>query len=117
MIYISSTSVYGQSDGEWINEASGAGQLSRKIAGRAACGKAEDSWHLGVEGRGIAGFEQFYDSRGIYGPGRLLSKVATLRNSEPLAGNPEAWLNLVHVEDAAEAVVAGVVEWRGSSAR
>jgi nucleoside-diphosphate-sugar epimerase len=43
---------------------------------------------------------------GIYGPGRLLARIESLRAGEPVAGNPDAWLNLIHVEDAARAAVA-----------
>jgi nucleoside-diphosphate-sugar epimerase len=43
---------------------------------------------------------------GIYGPDRVLTRVAALRDGLPLAGSPDAWLNLIHVDDAAAAVVA-----------
>jgi nucleoside-diphosphate-sugar epimerase len=41
---------------------------------------------------------------GIYGPGRLLARSDDLRRGEPLAGLPEAWLNLIHVDDAARII-------------
>ena len=41
---------------------------------------------------------------GIYGPGRLIARAETLRARTPLTGNPEAWLNLIHVDDAATVV-------------
>ena len=102
LIYISSTSVYGQSEGEWINEASEC--LPPQPNGQ-ACREAEDSLAPWRPGGGESPISTVLRLSGIYGPGRLLSKVATLRNGEPLGGNPDAWLNLVHVEDAAEAVV------------
>lgn len=43
---------------------------------------------------------------GIYGPGRL-PRVEDLRAGAALAADPESWLNLIHVDDAA-AVVAAV---------
>ncbi|MFV0446531.1 MAG: hypothetical protein ACK5Q5_23415 [Planctomycetaceae bacterium] len=43
---------------------------------------------------------------GIYGPGRVLTRVESLRSGTPLAGSPAAWLNLIHVDDAAAAVMA-----------
>ena len=43
---------------------------------------------------------------GIYGPGRVLSRVESLRAGEPLAGRGDAWLNLIHVDDAVLAVRA-----------
>src|SRR5262249_56781506 len=42
---------------------------------------------------------------GIYGPGRLLGRQA-VEAGEPLVGDPEKWLNLIHVEDGAAAVLA-----------
>src|SRR5262249_57188389 len=42
---------------------------------------------------------------GIYGPGRLLGRQA-VEAGEPLVGDPDRWLNLIHVEDGAAAVLA-----------
>lgn len=38
---------------------------------------------------------------GIYGPDRIIGKK-TLLSGEPVAGDKQAWLNLIHVEDAAD---------------
>jgi nucleoside-diphosphate-sugar epimerase len=102
LIYISSTSVYGQTDGEWIDETSA---TNPSQPNGQACLEAENSLEPWRPGGGESPVATILRLSGIYGPGRLLSKAATLRNSEPLAGNPDAWLNLIHVEDAAEAVV------------
>jgi len=40
---------------------------------------------------------------GLYGPDRL-PRIADLRAGRPLAADPESWLNLVHVDDAAAVV-------------
>ncbi|MFM9058440.1 MAG: NAD-dependent epimerase/dehydratase family protein [Planctomycetaceae bacterium] len=42
---------------------------------------------------------------GLYGPGRL-PRLDDLRAGRPVAADPDSWLNLVHVDDAARAVVA-----------
>ena len=42
---------------------------------------------------------------GIYGPDRLLRSQALLAG-EPIAGDADKWLNLIHVEDGAAAAVA-----------
>ena len=42
---------------------------------------------------------------GLYGPGRL-PRLADLRAGLPVAADPDSWLNLVHVDDAAAIVVA-----------
>ncbi len=45
---------------------------------------------------------------GLYGPGRL-PRIDDLRAGRPIAADPESWLNLIHVDDAA-AVVCAVAE-------
>jgi nucleoside-diphosphate-sugar epimerase len=40
---------------------------------------------------------------GLYGPGRL-PRIADLRAGAPIAADPDSWLNLIHVDDAAEIV-------------
>jgi nucleoside-diphosphate-sugar epimerase len=42
---------------------------------------------------------------GLYGPGRL-PRLADLRAGRPIATDPDSWLNLVHVDDAARIVRA-----------
>jgi nucleoside-diphosphate-sugar epimerase len=42
---------------------------------------------------------------GIYGPGRLLRRQA-IEAGQPIAADGEKWLNLIHVEDGAAAVLA-----------
>ncbi len=98
-VYVSSTGVYGQCDGEEIDES-------------AATEPAEES------GRVVLEAERLLRSRlpgaivlrfaGIYGPGRLLRRQ-TIEQGEPLIGDPDRWLNLIHVEDGAAAVVAAAV--------
>jgi nucleoside-diphosphate-sugar epimerase len=42
---------------------------------------------------------------GLYGPDRL-PRLADLRAGRPIAADPDSWLNLIHVDDAAAVVVA-----------
>jgi nucleoside-diphosphate-sugar epimerase len=49
---------------------------------------------------------------GIYGPGRLIGAVG-LRAGKPIAGDPNGWLNLIHVADGANAVVAAIDRGQG----
>jgi nucleoside-diphosphate-sugar epimerase len=94
LLYVSSTSVYGHDAGEWIDEASdtrpttedGRIVLAAEEVVRQACPK------------GVASVLRF---SGIYGPGRLLRRVETLRSREPIAANPDGFLNLIHVDDGA----------------
>lgn len=94
-IYTSSTGVYGGTDGEEVDEETPAAPV-------------DDSGRILLEA------EQTLLSRlpeaiilrlaGLYGPGRVPS-VDRLRSGE-LPGDPDAWLNLIHVDDAAAAVLA-----------
>lgn len=95
VIYISSSSVYGQSQGEWVDEQSPCEPTSE---GGQICLDAE---------RLLAGREQTTRLRlsGIYGPGRLLARSEQLRQGLLLDGNPDAWLNLIHIDDAVDAVL------------
>ncbi|MFM9010859.1 MAG: NAD-dependent epimerase/dehydratase family protein [Planctomycetota bacterium] len=42
---------------------------------------------------------------GLYGPGRL-PRIADLEAGRPIAADPDSWLNLIHVDDAAAVVSA-----------
>jgi nucleoside-diphosphate-sugar epimerase len=95
-LYISSTSVYGQTTGEEVDE-------------RAPTEPEEDS------GRVVLEAERLLRRRlprtvilrfaGIYGPGRLLRRRA-IEKGEPIQADPERWINLIHVEDGAAAILA-----------
>ncbi len=104
-IYVSSTSVYGQTDGEWVDESSTC--QPTRFNGR-ICLEAECSvWQKFSTGViDSAGNANVLRLAGIYGPGRLLSRIESLQTRKVLRGNPNAWLNLIHVDDAAAAVLA-----------
>jgi nucleoside-diphosphate-sugar epimerase len=96
-IYISSTSVYGQETGEWVDESSAWEPTS--VSGR-VCLEAEQLLRREVPSAIILRLA------GIYGPGRLITRVESLRAAEPLGMNPDAWLNLIHVDDAVAVILA-----------
>jgi nucleoside-diphosphate-sugar epimerase len=102
-IYISSTSVYGQTAGEWIDETSPC--LPSRENGQ-VCLEAEQALREHFREQSRSGGFNILRLAGIYGPQRLLSRIETLRSGEPLSGHPEAWLNLIHADDAAAAVLA-----------
>ncbi|MBX3439322.1 MAG: NAD-dependent epimerase/dehydratase family protein, partial [Planctomycetaceae bacterium] len=100
IIFISSSSVYGQTSGEWVDEDSPCEPVREN--GR-ICLDAERL----VGESGTAGLDaRILRLSGIYGPGRLLQRVESLRQRIPIGGNPDAWLNLIHVDDAVHAVLA-----------
>lgn len=104
-IHISSTSVYGQCNGEWVDEES-------------QCDPQTDSGKICLDAENLV-LEQFLENTtaasrtvlrlsGIYGPDRLLSRIDQLRTGQPLPGPEDGWLNLIHVEDAAQTVITCV---------
>ncbi|MGQ0635025.1 MAG: SDR family oxidoreductase [Planctomycetaceae bacterium] len=95
-IYISSTSVYGQDSGEWVDESSA---CEPSTANGEVCLDAERTL------RRYRPEAIVLRLAGIYGSGRLVARLDRLRSGMLLEGNPEAWLNLIHVDDAATAVV------------
>jgi nucleoside-diphosphate-sugar epimerase len=94
--YVSSTGVYGQQDGEEVDET--AATEPQEESGRVVL-EAERLLRGRLPGAVVLRFA------GIYGPGRVLRRQA-VEAGEPLVGDPEKWLNLIHVEDGAAAVLA-----------
>ena len=95
-IYVSSSSVYGQTDGGWIDEASPT--EPEEESGRIVL-DAETVLRTKLPTAVILRFA------GIYGPGRLLRRT-TIEAGEPIIGDAERWLNLIHVDDGTHVVVA-----------
>ncbi len=101
LIYTSSTSVYGQSQGEWVDESSdctpnqSAGQLMLS---------AEDLV-LNRQWTKADTKSTILRLAGIYGPDRMLTRIDSLRAGVAIAGRGDSWLNLIHVDDAAAVVL------------
>ncbi len=100
ILYVSSTGVYGQTDGEWVDETSETNPLEE--SGKVVL----DAEAMLRKHRADAVVLRF---AGIYGPDRVLRKQALL-NGEPLVGDAEKWLNLIHVHDGRDAVIAAEVK-------
>lgn len=98
LIYISSTGVYGQTDGSWVDEA--APCRPQREAAQAILAAEQLLRGCRFGSRSI-----ILRLGGIYGPGRV-PRRAQLEAGETIAADPEAWLNLIHVFDAAEVVLA-----------
>ncbi len=95
-LHISSTGVYAQTSGEEVEES--VETHPTEEAGRVVL-EAERLLH---ERRPDAVVLRF---AGIYGPGRVI-RLREIRAGEVLVGDADKWLNLIHVEDGASAVVA-----------
>ncbi|QDU78335.1 short chain dehydrogenase [Polystyrenella longa] len=100
-LYISSTSVYGVSDGSWVDEQSA---TEPETESGEICLQAEQAVRNTFSTGPATG--SILRLAGIYGPDRLLRRIEMLRNDDPIPGNPESWLNLIHVEDAARVALA-----------
>ena len=97
-IYISSTGVYGDHQGDWVDETTPPSPID--LGGQAVLAGEEALW------RKAAGMPTTFvvlRFAGIYGPGRMIG-ADRLRRGEAIAGRPDAWLNLVHVEDGVELI-------------
>ena len=86
MVYISSTSVYAEAGGGWVDETSAVAEDDSRAMAMVTAERAT----LRAGGTVVR-------CAGIYGPGREI---------RPNAGGPERWLNVIEVEDAARAVGA-----------
>ena len=106
LVYASSTSVYGQCMGEWVDEDSEAEPYSK--AGK-VCRQAEEivaGWQeAGPASAVILRFS------GLYGPDRVIRRMM-LQRGEPVPGDPSRYLNLVHIDDAAQAAAAALAAVR-----
>jgi nucleoside-diphosphate-sugar epimerase len=102
LIYVSSTSVYGQCQGEEVDETAKTEPIDE--SGRVVL-EAEQVLRRMNPSAIILRFA------GIYGPGRLLRRE-TIERGYPIVGDPERWLNLIHVEDGVAAVLAAQKQGR-----
>jgi nucleoside-diphosphate-sugar epimerase len=94
-IYVSSSSVYGQTDGGWVDET-------------APTEPTEDSGRIVLEAEGVLRARMpgaiVLRFAGIYGPGRLLRRQA-IEKGEPIVAAADKWLNLIQVEDGARVIL------------
>jgi nucleoside-diphosphate-sugar epimerase len=99
LVYASSTGVYGQDDGGWVDEDSPA--EPRSESGR-ACLEAESV---------IRSYELINSTilrySGLYGPGRIMRREGLIKG-EPIIGDPEKYLNLIQIDDAAKVAIAAL---------
>jgi nucleoside-diphosphate-sugar epimerase len=94
-VYLSSTSVYGQCDGSWVDEDSPAEPSDES-------GRVVRDAELLLRHR--LPHAIILRSAGIYGPNRLLRRREQLLQNEPIPGDPHRWLNLIHVDDLVAAI-------------
>jgi nucleoside-diphosphate-sugar epimerase len=98
IIYISTTGVYGPGSGEWVDEATPPDP--RRDGGHASLA-AEQALATHPLGRRSV----ILRLAGIYGQGRI-PFIDKLRAGEPIPAPVTGYLNLIHVDDAADVVLA-----------
>ena len=97
-IYLSSSGVYGQKDGSWVDEQS---PCHPATEGGKYCWEAEQCLAQHPVGkRSIV-----VRLAGIYGPGRVPRRQA-LSDRQTIKAARQGFVNLIHVDDAVEAIVA-----------
>jgi nucleoside-diphosphate-sugar epimerase len=97
-IYVSTIGVYGSAGGDWVDEQTSPRPL--REGGKASLAAEQELATHRLATRSVA-----LRLSGLYGPGRI-PHLDKLRAGEPIAAPSEGWLNLIHVDDAAAAVLA-----------
>ncbi len=98
LLFISSTGVMGCHQGNWVDE-------------RTVCTPLREAGKCGLEAERLLQSHELgrraviLRLAGLYGPGRL-PKLADVQAERPVAAPEGAYLNLIHVEDAVQAVLA-----------
>lgn len=101
-VFASTTGVYAQDDGGWVDE-------------DATTEPRHESAQVALEAEELArsfatrsGSPLLLRFAGLYGPGRIIQREPLLRG-EPIAGDPDRYLNLVHIDDAARAAESALM--------
>jgi len=107
VVTISSTSVYGQSQGEFVDEPS---PTEPTTESGQICLDAERAFQEWRDTQPAGTAAMIVRLAGIYGPGRMLARAESLRNGVPMSGRGDAWLNLIHGDDAALLAIAAMFQ-------
>jgi nucleoside-diphosphate-sugar epimerase len=95
IVMLSSTSVYGQTDGEWVEESSAT--IPTDFRGRLVLRGEETLWSAGLPAIALR-------LGGLYGPGRESLIDAVRDRRATLDPGPPRYTNRIHREDAAGAI-------------
>jgi nucleoside-diphosphate-sugar epimerase len=97
-IYNSTTGVYGPAGGDWVDE-------------NTSPNPGRDGGHASLAAEQLLADHPLGNHAavlrlgGIYGPGRI-PYLAQLRAGQPIAAPSQGWVNLIHVDDAAQITLA-----------
>ena len=104
--YLSTTGVYGNRDGDWVDEASDLRPTSPRSERRVT---AERAWLEWGDRTGIS--VQIFRLAGIYGPGRSVADQIKAGTARRIA-KPRHVFSRIHVEDIATVVAASIARPR-----
>lgn len=105
IVYISTTGVYGDCHGEWVDESRAANPQVDRAHRRWDAEQRLREWHDAGRGEIV-----ILRVAGIYGPGKL--PVERLKKQVPMVGEDEApWTNRIHIDDLVS--VCGAAMARG----
>jgi len=97
-VYISSTGVYGDAGGDWVDE-------QTECRPTREGGKASLAAEQVIAAHPLGAKSVVLRLAGIYGPDRIPRREPLLRG-EPIDAPADGYLNLIHVDDAARTVLA-----------
>lgn len=103
LVLASTTGVHGQSDGEWIDEKSPAEPPGESGRIHLAAEKVARDWG---DTRPMSRVVVLRFA-GLYGPGRVVRRTL-IERGEPIAGDPDKFLNLIAIDDAAQTALAAL---------
>ena len=100
-VYLSSTGVYGDHQGDWVDEET---PTAPERPGGKACVAAEKTLaaHPLTSEKHVV-----LRLAGIYGPGRV-PRLNDIRQGKPIPAPPNTWLNLIHLDDIVQVIASAV---------
>jgi len=101
-VYAGTTGVYGDHAGAWVDERDEPRPLNES-----GSISLEAERHLTAFAERTGAPTTILRFAGLYGPDRLFG-LQRLRRDEPIPGDPSAFLNVIHLEDAARAALAAI---------
>lgn len=102
LLFVSTTSVYHQSNGQWVDELSPTKPATESGQAHLRAEQFLTNWADSTNSIAIT-----LRLSGLYGPGRWIRR-ASLEKGEPIACDPQTYLNLLHIDDATSGCMAAL---------
>ena len=106
IVYISTSGVYGDCGGAWVDESRAVNPQVDRARRRHAAERQLQAWRASGRGEVV-----ILRVAGIYGPGKL--PLERLRSQTPMIAEPEApWTNRIHIDDLVSVCEAAMARGR-----